>query len=65
MCRVGQNRIYAPHMIVRLVITLPKMLYIHRMYMVLGNPRHVSHRQRDKLGRRKRCKRRGVGAAEG
>jgi hypothetical protein len=32
MCRVGQNRIYTPYMTVCLVISLPKVLYIHRIY---------------------------------
>jgi hypothetical protein len=38
MSRVGQNRIYAPYMTVYLVISLPKVPYIHRVYMVLANP---------------------------
>ena len=38
MLRVGQNRIYAPYMTVYLVISLPKIPYIHRIYMVLANP---------------------------
>jgi hypothetical protein len=38
--RVGQNRIYTPYMTVYLVIFLPKIPYIHRMYMVLANPIH-------------------------
>jgi hypothetical protein len=36
--RVGQNRIYTPYMTVYLVILLPKIPYIHRIYMVLANP---------------------------
>jgi hypothetical protein len=36
--RVGQNRIYTPYMTVYLVISLPKIPYIHRTYMVLANP---------------------------
>jgi len=36
--RVGQNRIYTPYMTVYLMISLPKILYIHRIYMVLANP---------------------------
>ena len=36
--RVGQNRIYTPYMTVYLVISLPKIPYIHRIYMVLANP---------------------------
>jgi len=38
MTRVGQNRIYTPYMTVYLVISLPKIQYIHRIYMVLANP---------------------------
>jgi len=30
LCRVGQNRIYAPHTTVYLVISLPKIPYIHQ-----------------------------------
>ena len=41
MCRVGQNRIYTPYMAVLLVISLPKILYTHRVYMVLANPKNV------------------------
>jgi len=39
--RVGQNRIYAPYMTVYLVISLPKIPYIHRIYMVLANPTYI------------------------
>jgi hypothetical protein len=31
--RVGQNRIYTPYMTVSLVIYLPNILYIHRVYI--------------------------------
>jgi hypothetical protein len=31
MYRVGQNRIYTPYMTVYLVISLPKIPYIHRI----------------------------------
>jgi len=31
--RVGQNRIYTPYMTIRLVISLPKIPYIHRIYV--------------------------------
>ena len=41
ICRVGQNRIYTPYMTVYFVITLPKIPYIHRIYMVLANPKHM------------------------
>jgi len=40
--RVGQNRIYTPYMTVYLVIFLPKIPYIHRIYMVLANPKYTS-----------------------
>jgi len=36
--RVGQNRIYTPYMTVYLVVSLPELAYIHRIYMVLANP---------------------------
>jgi len=36
--RVGQNRIYTPYMTVYLAISLPKIPYMHRIYMVLANP---------------------------
>jgi len=36
--RVGQNRMYTPYMTVYLMISLPKIPYIHRIYMVLANP---------------------------
>jgi len=39
--RVGQNRIYTPYMTVYLVISLPKIPYIHRIYMVLANPTYI------------------------
>jgi hypothetical protein len=39
--RVGQNRIYTLYMTVYLVIPLPKILYIHRIYMVLANPTSI------------------------
>ena len=32
-CRVGQNRIYTPYMTVYLVISLPMIPYIHRIYI--------------------------------
>jgi len=35
--RVGQNRIYTPYLTVYLVISLPTIPYIHRIYMVLAN----------------------------
>ena len=41
MCRVVQNRIYTPYMTVYLVISLPHVPYMHRIYMVLANPSYV------------------------
>ena len=41
MLRVGQNRIYTPYMTVYLGISLPKMPYTHRIYMVLANPMYA------------------------
>jgi len=41
MHRVGQNRIYTPYMTEYSVISLPKIPYIHRAYMVLADP--MSH----------------------
>jgi hypothetical protein len=38
MIRVGQNRIYTPHMTVYLVKSLPKIPYIRIMFMILANP---------------------------
>ena len=38
LLRVGQNRMYTPHMTVYLVISLPKVSYIHRICIVLANP---------------------------
>ena len=37
-CGVGQNRIYTPYVTVYLLISLPKLPYIHCVYMVLANP---------------------------
>ena len=39
--RVGQNRVYTTYMTVCFVISLPKIPYIHRIYMVLANPIHT------------------------
>jgi hypothetical protein len=41
MCRVGQNRMYTPYMTVYLVISQPKLPYIHCICMVLVNPSYV------------------------
>ena len=35
MIRVGQNRIYTPYMTVCMVISLPKIPYIHRIYLLM------------------------------
>jgi len=50
ICRVGQNRIYAPCMTVYLVTSLPDMPYIHRIYMVLANPTHLDYLYPDVIG---------------
>jgi len=45
MCRVGQNRINTPHMTVHLLISLPQIPYVHRIYnvivIVLASSNHV------------------------
>jgi len=41
VCRVGQSRIYTPYMTVYLVISLPKIPYVDRIYMILANPKSV------------------------
>jgi hypothetical protein len=33
MTRVGQNRIYTPYMTVRMVISLLKIPYVHRIHV--------------------------------
>ena len=47
MSRVGytvyMHLIYAPYMTLYLVISLPKILYIHCIYSVLANPGHARH----------------------
>ena len=43
ICRVGQNRIYTLDTTVYLVISLPKLPYINRIYVVLANPIYLSH----------------------
>jgi hypothetical protein len=47
MYRVGQNRKYTPYMTVYLMVSLPKIPYIHRIYMVLANPIYVAHKHRE------------------
>ena len=39
--RVGQNRISAPYMTVCMVVSLLKVPYVHRIYMVLAIPINV------------------------
>jgi hypothetical protein len=39
--RVGQNRIYTPYMTVYLIESLPKIPYIHRIYMAMANPTYT------------------------
>jgi len=39
--RINQNRIYSLCMTVYLVISLPKVPYINRLYMVLANPSYA------------------------
>jgi hypothetical protein len=48
--RVGQNRIFTLYMTVCLVISLPKIPFIHRIYMVLASPsyRLLSFGERNK-----------------
>jgi hypothetical protein len=41
VCRVGQIRIYAPYMTVCFSISLPKVPYIHCIYMLKANSTHV------------------------
>jgi hypothetical protein len=41
--RVGQNRIYTSYMTVYLAISLPKIPYMHRIYMVLANPTQTQY----------------------
>ena len=38
IAKVGQNRTYALYITVYLAISLPKIPYVHRVYMVLANP---------------------------
>jgi hypothetical protein len=47
MHRVGQNRIYTPHVTVYLVFFLPELPYIHRIYMYGFGPPYtfLNHHQ--------------------
>jgi len=47
--RVCQNNKYAPRMTVYFVISLPKTPNIHRIYMVLANPKY-KHKNPQKNG---------------
>jgi len=38
MHMVGQNRVHTPYMAGILVISLPKIPYVHRIYVILANP---------------------------
>ena len=38
----GQNRIYTPYMTVYLAISLPKIPCVHRVHMVVANPRYIA-----------------------
>jgi len=38
----NQNRIYTPYMTVYLVISLPKISYLHCTHMVLANPTNMA-----------------------
>jgi hypothetical protein len=42
--RVGHNCIFTPYMTVYLMISLPKIPYIHHIYMVLANPNYNGNR---------------------
>jgi len=41
MYRVGKNYVYIHRMTVYLMISLPKIPCIHRIYMVLANPAYT------------------------
>jgi hypothetical protein len=43
MCRVSQNVIDTPYMTVYMVISLQKIPYAHRIYMVMANPSHEQY----------------------
>ena len=44
VCRVGHNCIYTQYMTVYLVISLPRITFIHRIYsMVLANPMYEQY----------------------
>jgi len=41
LSKEGQKRTYTPFLTVYLVISLPKLPFIHRIYMVLANPNSI------------------------
>ena len=41
MCRVGHDNLYIPYLTVYLVISLPKIPYIHCIFIGLGDPAYV------------------------
>ena len=41
LCRVGQDREHAPYMTLYLVLSLPKIPYLHCIYKVLANPMYM------------------------
>ena len=47
--RVGQNRIYTYIYTVYLVVSKPKIPYVHRIYMVLANPRNTISKITNKI----------------
>jgi len=49
MRRVGQNRIYTYIYTVYLVVSKPKIPYVHRIYMVLANPRNTISKITNKI----------------
>ena len=46
MCRFGQNHIYTPYMTIYLVVSLSKVPYINRIYIIMANPMYVCWRGR-------------------
>ena len=50
ICRVGQNRKYTLYMTVYLVDSLQKIPYMHRIYMVLANPKVMESQRMHIMG---------------
>jgi hypothetical protein len=50
LLRAGRNRIYTPYMTVYMVMSLPKIPYAQRIYMVLANPINVRYTQLLRVG---------------